>query len=425
MERQVERKKIALLMLIPIVIIGLAIWLGLGALDDDDSTVDTATGDAPDADQATPTLTVAPTSLAETQPVVQPSVAPTPTPLVISGALAIPTPVPTLTAVPTPTPKPAAPSSGNSGGSGSGSSGGSGGSGGSSSGGSSGGSTASTPTPDTTTVTVACSASGTFPSTLDVGDDLPILTTAVTPAGAAVNYTFTWDFGDGSQAISPSTPIHSYSSVGTYTVRVTGVDTTTATTISAVCGTVQVGPSIADSISVTCTVRPVDSNLQWANAAPGDEMRVKVNWTPNDVRLYLQYTFEPLDPAVIVPDAGSGIGRKQTFTDPNASVGIYWQYDAGGTSGSTSCPVFTNAPAATATAGPTPTPTPTTTGATATPTPTPTTTGATATPTPTPTTTGATATPTPTTAAATATPTPTPTTAAATATPTPTPSPTP
>ncbi len=407
-QQEDKRAKLAVLLLIPLAIIGGAIWLAMNGGDDD--TTDTATT----AESAqTPTMTVPPIATQEsTAPLAVPTAVPAPTPLTISGGnvvVSLPTLTPVSETLPTSTAAPTAPpassrtGSSGTGGSGSGTTGS--GTTGSGSGGTGGSRAVPTPTVDTTLIAISCSSD--VPTTLDVGESFGPITAITSPPEAAAGMTFVWNFGNGFTVTAPTAGVTSYADTGDYLVSVVGTVTATGRTISQTCQTVRVGASVAQSLSVTCTVRPSDGTVALRDALPNvDEMLVRVAWTPADVVLDLQYSFDPIDPIVFANGSSSPASQTNTFNSEASIVTVNWQYPETGARGGTSCPVFdptsTAGPAATATAtvvnAVTATPTTVTTAATATataaagasPTPTATAGSTAATPTPTAVATGAT-----------------------------------
>ena len=361
MNQRLTGWKLALALLIPVAMIGAAGYVAYGALSDDDQQVSASSDDAlstpiptqtplpqgqPDTTDPEPDPTVAPTAVPDTGPT--PLALPSPPPTAVPAedtetddgetdeepAAATPAPAPAATAAPAPaaTSAPVQPQP------------------------TSAPVPAPTATPNPDEVTVTCS--GTFPSTLDVGDTLGPLTAVTSPPEAAAGFQFTWTFGNSIIASSPTSGTVAYDTAGSYTVTLSGTNATTGQTVSTTCGTVAVAVS-SDPLSVSCSVKPTNSLVKLAEARPSESMTVTTSWTPADIPLYLQYEFTENDPLIIINPASSGNAQSNAFASDAAVFSIFWRNDATGESGRLSCPAYPGAaagdddPAGTATATPT------------------------------------------------------------------------
>jgi|GEM_PF-945200 len=333
MNQRLQGWRLGLALLVPAVIIGAAGFVAYGALSDDDQ--DVATGDDDSTEVATPTVQVVPETapLESVEPETSTEVAvPTPLELPTTEAIAVPTAEPTAaaTAAPAPTSAPApvatsnpapAPTQG----------------------------PAPTATPDPNVVTVTCV--GTIPASLETNTTFGPLTSATVPADQAVNYQFQWNLGDSTIVSAPSSGEISYSEPGNYTVTVTATNVATQLPISTVCGTVTVAQKIAD-ISISCSVKPVNSSVQLAAAKFPETMQVTTTWTPADVQLRLQYEFEANDDLILV-DSVSGNTQTNSFGTADGRFSILWRDLASGASGTLSCAAY---PGGEVTGTPTPVP---------------------------------------------------------------------
>lgn len=380
MNQRLQGWQLALALLIPAMIIGAAGYIAYGALSEDDQDLATGEDDVAEVD-ATPTATsppetdtVEPAEVAEPTALSVPTAAAAPTATARPGGTATATPGSTSapvapTATTRPAPQPTAPTG-----------------------------PAPTATSDPSIVTIACG--GTIPGSIEVGETFGPLTAVTTPPEAAASLRFTWTLGNTTTVMSPATGNISYANTGNYTISLVATNPGNGSTASATCGSVTVTESMA-SLDVECAVSSV-LGVPLNDARAGDNMRVTISWTPDDVPLYLQYEFEPTDDLIIVNPASSPNTRDNSFSFDGGTFRIFWRYEETGETGRVSCAAYPGSdgggtsPTSTAvpTTGATPTPTPTTVAG-ATPTPT---TGAspTVTPTATPTTPAGTPTPTPT-----------------------------
>ena len=324
MNRRFEGWQLALILLIPLAIIAAAVWIGIDALSDDNQPVSVADGVADSTDGApTPTpvesteALVLPTSIAAPTPVVIPSAEPTaiPTPTVAPTAAPAPTATtgPVATAVPVPTTPPGPTSTP--------------------------GGPAPTATSDPSILTISCSAPSAFPTELEVGETFGPLTAVTSPAEAAANMSFQWNFGNSTIAAAPQTGLVSYDASGSYTVTLTGTDSVTSTNVSATCGTITVGEPVA-AIVARCTVAPADATVKFKDAKAGDPMVVTVRWTPASTPLTLQYDFGGVEPIVFAEGVVSGNSKTHFWPNEDAEFKIFWRDLESGATGLLNCPAY-------------------------------------------------------------------------------------
>jgi len=341
MNQRLQGWKLALALLIPAAIIGIAAFIAYGALTGDNQEVSSGADEIP---TQVPTLT--PTQVPLTQAVPP---APVPTEQPPPTAVQLPTPPPaaatpvataepveaepTATAVPSSPPPTSAPAPV---------------------------SPAPTATPDVTTATLTCS--GTIPGSVEPGQGIGPLSAAVSPVAAAAGFQFTWGFGTSTVVTSPTSGTITYASPGTYTITVTGTNATTGQALTATCGTVTVART-SQPVSVSCSVAPVNSEVKLKDARSPENMRVTTSWTPSDVPLYLQYEFETNDALIIVNPASSGDRQTNAFGSDGAAFSVFWRDASSGETGRLSCPAYPNSAD-----DPEPTATPTLAAATVTPT---------------------------------------------------------
>ena len=329
MNRRLEGWRLALAVLVPAIILAAAIWFLLQALSGDDNT-------AVDTSNLVPTSTPIPTSPAESAEVGDPTPVPSPTPLSLPTPLPLPSPEPTEaapaptvapTAAPAPTSAPSQPSQPSQ-------------------------PSGPTPTPtvDPSVLVVTCSGAS-FPISVDVDEAIPQLTAAVTPAEAASNLQFLWNFGNNTVAGAPNSGNVVYNAEGTYTITLAATDRTTQEVTNVTCGTVNVGTAGSgggstgnQALTVSCQVRPAQSSIKWEDAQITDQMRVTVSWTPADIELDLQYEFPIPEPIVFSNGASSGDSLPYIFNNQAAVAKIFWRNQATGETGRTSCPAFTEGP---------------------------------------------------------------------------------
>ena len=341
MNRRLEGWRLGLAVLVPAIILAAAIWFLLQALSGDDNT-------AVDTSNLVPTSTPVPTVPAQSAELEEPTPVPSPTPLQLPTPLPLPSAEPTEvaaeptvapTAAPAPTSAPSQPSQP-----------------------SQPAGPTPTPTVDASILVVSCSGAS-FPISVAVDEAIPQLTASVTPAEAAANLQFLWNFGNNTVAGAPNSGTVMYSAEGSYTIALAATDRTTQEVTNVTCGTVNVGTTSGggstgnQALTVSCQVRPNDANVKWEDAETSDIMRVTVSWTPADTPLQLQYEFPIPAPIVFSNDATSPDSLTFSFSNKSAVAKIFWRDTASGDTGRTSCPAFTDPPAASATATPTPTPT--------------------------------------------------------------------
>ena len=195
---------------------------------------------------------------------------------------------------------------------------------------------------------VTCSGAS-FPISVDVDEAIPQLQASVTPAEAASNLQFLWNFGNNTVAGAPNSGNVVYSAEGTYTITLAATDRTTQEVTNVTCGTVNVGTtsgggsSGGGALTVSCQVRPTQS-IKWEDATRDDQMRVTVSWTPADIVLDLQYEFPIPEPIVFSNGATSPDSLTYLFDTTTAVAKIFWRDPASGATGRTSCPAFPDPP---------------------------------------------------------------------------------
>ena len=121
------------------------------------------------------------------------------------------------------------------------------------------GTDSATPTPATDTksasVNIAAltlSVAPTVPTTGTVGTSVGVSATAI---GGTSPYTFTWDFGDGSGAVSGATASHTYTAKGTFTVKVTVTDANAVTASNT--ASITISPlTLATDFTFPATITP-------------------------------------------------------------------------------------------------------------------------------------------------------------------------
>ncbi|HEX6349102.1 MAG TPA: PKD domain-containing protein, partial [Candidatus Dormibacteraeota bacterium] len=104
------------------------------------------------------------------------------------------------------------------------------------------------------------------PSSADVGDTIAFNTAT---GGGATPYTLHWDFGDGATG-SGTSPSHTYSAAGAYSVRVTLADAGGAATEARVAVTIAVPPTVKLAVSPPAGDSPLAVTLT-ASASGGTE----------------------------------------------------------------------------------------------------------------------------------------------------------
>lgn len=323
MNRRLEGWRLGLAVLVPAIILAAGIWFLLQALSGDDNT-------AVDTSNLVPTSTPVPTSAPESVDVGDPTPVPSPTPLSLPTPLPLPTPdetevaaEPTTepTTAPAPTSAPSQPSRP-----------------------SQPAGPTPTPTADPNILVVTCSGAS-FPISAEVDEAIPQLTASVTPAEAASNLQFLWNFGNNTVAGAPNSGNVTYSAEGSYTITLAATDRTTQEVTNVTCGTVNVGTvgsgggTGSGALTVSCQVRPTQS-IKWADATRDDQMRVTVSWTPKNVVLDLQYEFPIPEPIVFANGASSPDSLTYLFDTTTAVARIFWRDPASGATGRTSCPAF-------------------------------------------------------------------------------------
>ncbi len=311
MNQRLQGWQLALALLIPALIIGAAGFIAYGALSEDDQ--DLATGEDDPALVGTPTPTTPP----ETD-LLGPTVVAEPTAITIPTAVAVPsppaqtvTPVAAATATPLPTsapsPRPTTPPG-----------------------------PLPTATADPAVITVACA--GAIPAAAEVDQTFGPLTATTTPPEAAATMRFQWNLGDTTTVDSPATGNISYAAPGSYTISLTGTNTTTGVATSVTCGTVEVTKAVAD-LKVSCKVVSV-LGVPLNEARAGDIMRVTTSWVPADVPLYLQYEFETTDDLIIINPANSGNSQTNDFSTDSGTFKIFWRNQDTGETGRLSCAAY-------------------------------------------------------------------------------------
>lgn len=322
MDRNIEGAKLALMLLIPCLIIGAAVIIGLKGLDRGNNEVALVSEDT--TAEASPTATPIPTATPAETPtaiVVPTAIEGTPTPVVLATPLASPV----ATAIPTTapaTPKPAAPTR------------------------PSGGSTApaATATPDPNKVVVSCGlvGGGAIPTTAKKGTTIGQLEAIVTPAEAKNTMTFSWNYGNGQGANASRTPNITYAKDGTYKIVLTATPKAGGPAIVTTCATVKVGAATSSNtdIKFTCTVRPVDKAVKWIDAEPGTRMRVTATWTPKTTPLTVVFDVSPLKALTQFDGVTSGKSIIHQFTASDYAATVTWRNLETKESGRVSCPVY-------------------------------------------------------------------------------------
>jgi hypothetical protein len=328
MNRRLEGWRLGLAVLVPALILAAAIWFLLQAVSGDDNT-------ALDTSNLVPTSTPVATSVPESAEVASPTPVPSPTPLELPTPLPLPSAEPTEvaaeptaapTTAPAPTSAPSQPSQP-----------------------SQPAGPTPTPTVDPSILVVTCSGAS-FPISVDVDEAIPQLLAVVTPAEAASNLQFLWNFGNNTVAGAPNSGNVTYSSEGTYTITLAATDRTTQEVTNVTCGTVNVGTTSGggstgnQALTVSCQVRPAAAGVKWEDATVFDQMRVTVSWTPADTVLDLQYEFPIPEPIIFSNEASSGDNQTYIFTNQAAVARIFWRNQATGDTGRTSCPAFSDPP---------------------------------------------------------------------------------
>lgn len=339
MNEQFAGWKLALMLIVPLAIIGAAIWIGISALSEDDNQNVAVADTAQDVSATAPTATALP----QTEPVAIPTEVAAPTPVVIPAEVATPAPAPTTqpspTAAPAPTSAPAAPAPTSA-----------------PAGPAPTAGPSPTPTPDPNVLTVTCSSDGAFPTKLKTGEAFGPLKAVVSPPERASSLTYVFDFGNGRNAQAIQTGEISYADVGVYTITLTAKDAATGETLTDTCGTITVGTPVED-ITVSCSAAPVDKTASVEFLQIPQAMTVTVSWLPRSAAMILRYDFGPEEDLVFVEDARSPNQKSWTFLSDEDVFSIWWSNDETGLSGTITCPAY---PSPTPTPAPTPQPIPTT-----------------------------------------------------------------
>src|SRR3989441_6120474 len=146
------------------------------------------------------------------------------------------------------------------------------------------GTDSATPTPHTNTATanvmispLALTVTPTVPATGTVGTGVSV---SATPSGGTSPYMFSWDFGDGTAAVSGATASHTYTAKGSFTVKVTVTDANTVTATNTATITIS-ALALATDFTFPATITP-NTPITFTATTSGGTTPYAYAWTFGD-----------------------------------------------------------------------------------------------------------------------------------------------
>src|SRR2546425_3530410 len=146
------------------------------------------------------------------------------------------------------------------------------------------GTDSATPTPHTNTAAanvmispLALTVTPTVPATGTVGTGVSV---SATPSGGTSPYMFSWDFGDGTAAVSGATASHIYTAKGSFTVKVTVTDANTVTATNTATITISAF-ALATDFTFPATITP-NTPVTFTATTSGGTTPYAYAWTFGD-----------------------------------------------------------------------------------------------------------------------------------------------
>ena len=150
-------------------------------------------------------------------------------------------------------------------------------------------------------------------TSISAGDTVTLTVTTVPTAGANTRYTITWGDGNTDTASSDSTPSHTYSSGGTFSVTVKAFENDAGTTDSAG----SFATSTRTNYIVASTAEPVLTFAMYAAASGGSP----ITTADTGDTVYLQNNCTNTSGATVTYDVDWGDGTEQTISGDSGVAG--------------------------------------------------------------------------------------------------------
>jgi len=150
-------------------------------------------------------------------------------------------------------------------------------------------------------------------TSISAGDTVTLTVTTVPTAGANTRYTITWGDGNTDTASADSTPSHTYSSGGTFSVTVKAFENDAGTTDSAG----SFATSTRSNYIVASTAEPNLTFAMYANPTGGSP----ITKADNGATVYLQNNCTNTSGATVTYDVDWGDGTEQTISGDGTAGG--------------------------------------------------------------------------------------------------------